>query len=107
MAEMDMSARAPGGEEGVTDTVPYVICIKVDADNKISLSVEPPKPGEGMEPDGMPVPSVREAMSMVMDIIRAGGKMPDGSADDEFNKGFGKPQDGPMVDRMKYDDDNR
>lgn len=102
MAEMDMGAGAPGGEEG-TGAAPYMICINVDANGKMSVGVEAPEADEmeGMEPKGMPAPSARDAISMVMDIIKSGGKMPDSSGDDEFNKGFGKPQDGPMLDKMK------
>jgi hypothetical protein len=108
MAEMDMSA-APGGEDGGNGgPMPYTICIYVDGNGKMSVGVEQPEaPGEDAEPMGKPVPSARDAISMVMDIIKSGGNMPDSSGDDEFNKGFGKSQDGPMLDKMKYDGDDQ
>lgn len=109
MAEMDMSAGAPSGEEGGNSgPMPYTICIYVDGNNKMSVGIEDPQgPGEEDEPKGMPAPSARDAISMVMDIIKAGGKMPDSSGEDEFSKGFGKSQDGPMLDKMKYESEDQ
>jgi len=73
----------------------------------MSVGVEPPEdPSEAPE-DGSfkPAPSARDAITMVMDIIKAGGKMPESSDDAAFNEGFGKKQGGAMVDRQRPDDE--
>ena len=106
MAEMDMSEGSEQGEDAAQGG--FTVCLTVGADGKMTVGVEPEKaPGEEGEAPGQPVPSARDAISMIMDIIKAGGKMPDSSGDDEFNKGFGKPQGGPMLDKMKFDGDDQ
>lgn len=105
---MDMSAAPSGEDDGDAAPKGFTVCIYVDGAGKMSVGVEDPQgPGEDAEPAGMPVPSARDAISMVMDIIKAGGKMPDSTGDDEFKKGFGKPQEGPMLDKMKYNGDDQ
>lgn len=43
--------------------------------------------GEAQEPAGMPARTKKEALTLALDIINAGGKMP-GGADDSFQAGF-------------------
>ena len=111
MAEMDMS-QDPGDQGGEGAANPgFTICVYVGPDGKMTVGVEPPESPEENAAEGatqgMPVPNARAALDMVMEVLRNGGKMPDGSGEDEFNKGFGKPQGAPMMDKMKFDGDDR
>lgn len=110
MADMDMSggdAGAMGGDRSGAGAAPYKICISVAADGSMTVGVEPPEdPAEAPEDTGFkPAASAKDAVAMVMQIIQAGGKMPDGSDDAAFDSGFGKKKAGPMVDKMKPDDE--
>lgn len=81
----------------------YEICISVSGD-QISVGVgsggvESGHEGEvqdGGESASMkPVGSIREAMSVAMEIYQNDGAMPDGSDDKEFDGGFGKAKPAP------------
>jgi len=97
------------GGPDVGAQAPYKICVVVGPDGSMKVGIEPPEdPAEAPE-DGMmkPVPSAKAAMMMVMDIIKNGGKMPDGQEDDAFDSGFGKKNPPPLIDKMKMDGDDQ
>lgn len=110
MADMDMSggdAGAMGGDDGSAQSAGYTVCIQVGADGSMKVGVEPPEdPAEAPE-DGSfkPAPSAKDAMMMVMNIIKNNGKMPEGDPDADFNAGFGKKKPGVMVAKQVPDDE--
>lgn len=78
----------PAMEEPSSD---YTIEIKVSAKSGISVSVEPmtAEAQEMPESEGQPVPNIREAIKVVMDIYQNAGAQPDTtSADSEMEQGF-------------------
>lgn len=94
-------------EQGENEQNPgYTICIKVAGDGSISVGTEPYETAQEEAEEGAgpykPVGSAREAMNMAMEILRNNGKMPDGSDEEAFQKGFGK-QPKPM--QMKQSND--
>lgn len=83
----------------------YEICIRVGADGALSVGVEregaeeaqamPPGGGQPMEmmaaDEGaayVPVGSIKEALTMALDIYRAEGQMPDDGGQAEFDSGY-------------------
>lgn len=95
--EPGMEAEAPAG---------YEICIRVGGDGKLSVGVESgqaeaAEAAPGMQPGAASMPeesggqyqpaeSIKEALTMALDIYRADGKLPgDGDQDSaEFDAGF-------------------
>ena len=97
---MDMQAPPadPAMTEGEQAPAGYVIEIAVSGDNAITVSVESAEAemGEGgaPEPQGTPVKSIRDALSLVIDIYKNAGQMQD-HGDADFAAGFGKPATEP------------
>jgi hypothetical protein len=99
MADMTQSS-APTDPSDTDDTSPdmsggYVIEIRVSADNKISVGVEPlaeesqEESGEGSD-DYQPVASVGEACKLIREIVAHAGQMADSGADaDAMSAGYG------------------
>jgi hypothetical protein len=81
----------------------YVIEIRVGSDKSISVCVESGSEeaaeeqgedsgggddsGGGEDDDSTPVKSIKEALTLALEIFRSGGQMPQG-ADDDFQQGF-------------------
>lgn len=107
-AGMQPGAAPAGQEPGMEAEAPagYEICIRVGGDGKLSVGVESgqaeaTEAAPGMEPGAtpmpeeaggqyMPVESIKEALTMALDIYRADGQMPGdgGMADAEFDAGY-------------------
>ena len=101
--ELDPSA-APEAAAPAEDTG-YTIEIKVSGDGSITVSSESANEEAGEEsaeggeaaeaPEGTPVKSIKEALTLVLDIYRNDGQASQGaSADDQMNEGFGTPNQG-------------
>jgi len=95
---MDMQAPPadPAMTEGEQAPAGYVIEIYVGADNSLSVNVEDASAegAEGAEPAGQPVQSIRDAVSLVLDIFKNAGQMQDGG-DADFAAGYGQPATEP------------
>jgi len=83
----------------------YEITIKVDANQQITVSVDPASPdddsgsgggsddGSGDDESSQAVPSIKAACQVVMDIFKNAGQMTDGGAEqDAMAGGYGVPQ---------------
>lgn len=101
MADPLMTADAPTGDEAGAG---YTICMTVTPDGKVMIGTKPAEPegAEGMKP----VASMRDAMSMAMEIYQNDGAMPDGQEDEQFNEGFGKAQKAPMIDKQRVSEED-
>ena len=81
----------------------YKICIAVDGAGKISVGVENEGGAAGEPADGsdsgsededaemgamQPASSIKEALTMALEIYKADGQVPSSSADDDFASGF-------------------
>lgn len=93
---------AQGADSGAPDASSgYEICIRVDANQQITVSVDPIDPadqsdgsgGDGSGPeDSQAVPSIRAACQVVMDIYKNAGQMEDAGAEqDSMSSGYGAP----------------
>lgn len=81
----DDTSQGADGSDDSSQQAGYTVCIMVDAQNKISVSVQP---GTDDNSDGdddndgdstaQPVSSLNDLVTLVKSIIRAGGQMPDG-----------------------------
>lgn len=103
-ASGDPSAGAAGAQQ---DDGSYVIEIRVSGDKQISVCVERGAEeaseegasdqggqadagdygGSGADDDSTPVKSIKEALTLALEIFRADGVLPQ-SADDDFQQGF-------------------
>lgn len=96
MDQMPMEAEEP--MEGDSAENGYSVELYVSADGQMTISVESAaeeaaqhegNPTEG----GTPVAGLKEAVQMIMDIVKNNGKMPDSNEGEaDFSEGFGKPQ---------------
>lgn len=76
----------------------YTICIQVGADGKLSVGVDKeaaaaPMPGAGMEMEAeamayMPAGSIKEALTVALEIYRNDGQMPDDGGQADFDSGY-------------------
>lgn len=93
---MMMEGEMPEG--GMGEQAGFLVELYVKPDGSMSINVES---GEeeaeqhgGAMPEGTPVKSLEEAISMIIDIVKNGGQVEDAMAgQDEFNAGYG---DGAM-----------
>ena len=97
-AGQDMTGGAAADD--TEDQGGYTVELHVAADGSMTLDVETDSQeegeggaagAEGAEPSGQPVKSLREAMALIMDIVKNGGQM-QASGDADFEAGVsGKP----------------
>lgn len=81
------SATPPSAEEGG-----FVVCIKSAADGALSVGVQRP----GAEPNYQPAGDRKAALTMALEILKAGGAQADQSAAEaeaDLAEGFGQPKD--------------
>lgn len=93
-AMQDPAMGAPMEEPMPEENSGYEICIKVSGDGKISVGVIPGAP-EAMEEEAegntyTPVESIKDGLTLALDLYRADGKMGDaGQEESEFSSGYG------------------
>lgn len=87
---------AMGGEEETT-AGGFCIEICVKPDGKITVESGPLEADEQGESAGIPVESIDAALEKARELYAKGGQ----ASEDAFNEGFGKPQQSPMMVRVR------
>jgi hypothetical protein len=105
----DMGAEMPTEGDGTSNG--FSVELYVGADGQMSINVESAAEeadqhgGDPME-GGTPVAGLKEAIQMIMDIVKNNGKMTDpAEGDAEFSEGFGPEQKltpGPGVNAKRF-----
>ena len=95
-------AQDGGAEQG------YTICIKVDAQNKISVGVTPASADDNDADDDdssyAPAPNIKDALTTALDIYRNQGQVSD--SDSDFNSGYGSKSQGKAAAKSTYSAQN-
>ncbi len=100
MAGDMMTPAAPAAAPEVAAPADYTITLNVSG-GAITVASSKADAGEGEEPASMPAASIKEAVSLVMQIYAADGDMPAAdTSDTDFEAGFGKKKAAPM-DRVR------
>lgn len=92
--QIAMQGQDQGAQQGSEDNDGYCIEIHVKADGTITVSVESEAAEQAEDQNAesesaMPVKSIKEALSMALDIFKSNGEMQQPGADmDQMNAGY-------------------
>ena len=87
-----MAMQPPGAMPPEAGEGGYTVCIKVSADGAMMVGLE--GMGDAGESTMQPAATIKEALTLAMEIIKNNGEMTASEADKDFDAGFAGTQGG-------------